>query len=365
MTRLAPISRRSSGKATLEDVARLAGVSTMTVSRVLNQQGHVRKETRKTVEGAIRELNYVPNLAAKALQAREDARRIAFLFDTPNAAVLGEMIGNGLDDTVPLNVKLVFLRARAQDDPVQTLGTLENLDIGGVILSPPLSDDTRLRILLARAGIRMVAIASSDGDPQVSTIGIDDGRAAYELTSHLIGLGHRRIGLITGNPRHSSSERRRAGYEAALLRHGLAADPALQWQGDYTFGTALAVAEEVLALDPPVSAVFASNDDMAAAMMCIARGRGIAVPKDLSVCGFDDSEIALMMSPQLTTVRQPMNVMAGWAVRQLAEEFDAIRRGTEVPVRKELLSHAIIYRESHAPPPDAGPSAPMSLISKR
>jgi len=339
------------GQATISDVARHAGVSTMTVSRVLNKAPRVSPATRDSVERAIRDLNYVPNQAAKALSASRNMRKVAFLFDIPNAAVLGEMVSAGFAESIQPDVQLLFIKTNAGDDPLRALATIKDLDIRGVILSPPLCDDVRLRLILKESGARVVGIGCGDPDPAFSTIGIDDTRAVYELTSYLLKLGHRRIGLIAGHPRHQSSARRRAGYEAALLDHGIQPDPALQWEGDYTYGSAFGIAEQALALDPPPTAIFASNDDMAAAVLGVARGRGVAVPRALTVCGFDDSEVARMVTPQLTTIRQPVDAMAGWAVRQLTDELDAQARGEEAPVRKVLLDPIIIYRGSDAPPP--------------
>lgn len=340
---------------TLRDVARRAGVSTMTASRALNQDGGVRPATRDLIARAARELNYVPNREAKALASKQPTHKIAFLFDVPNAAVLGEMVGAGFDEAADANVKLVFMRVRAADDPAATLRAVQTLAIRGVILSPPLCDDARLRVVLVRAGVRIVAIGCGDPDPGLSTIGIDDARAAQELTGYLLQLGHRRIGLIAGHPRHRSSARRRAGYEAALRDFGIQPEPALQWDGDYTFGSALEIAEQALAMDAPPTAIFASNDDMAAAVISVARGRGVAVPRALTVCGFDDSEIALTMSPQLTTVSQPMATMAAWGVGQLAEELAVLARGKPPPVRKVLLDHSIAYRGTDAPPEAGAP----------
>jgi LacI family transcriptional regulator len=351
-------SPREIRQATVKDVAKYAQVSSMTVSRVLNGRSEVRPETRTRVERAIRTLGYTLNSSARALATSKPGSgvafspppKIAFVFDGPNANFLGEMVGNGSDEASSANVELVFIKTRAEDDPALTARSLIGLGIDGVILPPPLCDDARLRLILAQAGLRVVAIGCCDDDPDISTIGIDDRRGAYELTSYLIQLGHRRIGLILGHPRHRSSERRRDGYEAALLEHGIAPDRALQWEGRYNFGSAIAAAEQALNVQPPITALFASNDDMAAAAISVARGRGISVPRSLSICGFDDSEIAVMMFPQLTTVRQPIADMVRCGVRQLATELYALKRETPVTITKLSLEHRLVFRESDSPP---------------
>lgn len=363
-----PASARDSGRPTARHVAKCAGVSLMTVSRVLNEHPGVNPETRARVEKAIKMLGFTPNKAAKALAAAQHVPKVAFVFDAPNAAVLGEIIANGFDEASLATVQLAFIKVRAEDDPSHTVRSVKNLGIEGVILAPPLSDDARLRLVLAEAGIRIVAIGCCDEDPSVSTIGIDDHRAAYELTSYLIRLGHRRIGFILGHPRHRSSNRRRAGYEAALQAHGIAPDRALQWEGRYNFNSAISAAEQALDVVPRITALFASNDDMAAAAISVARGRGINIPRSLSVCGFDDSEVALMMFPELTTVSQPIAEMVRWSVRQLATELHARHRSQPPRVQKLLLEHRLVFRGSEAPPEfceeSAGMRAPAESVAR-
>lgn len=355
-------------RATLRDVAEHAGVSMMTVSRVVNDAKGVGWKTRARVEKSIAALEFTPNSAARDLAGSRPLPaivfrpppKVAFLFDSPNTMFLGEMVSNGFAETESANVQLVFIKTRAEDDPYLTASSVLGLGIEGVILSPPLCDDARLRQVLAEAGLRILAIGCCDEESTVSTIGVDDGRAAYEMTTYLIQLGHRRIGFILGHPRHGSSRRRRAGYEAALLAHGIAPDPALQWEGRYNFGSAIAAAEQALDLQPPITALFASNDDMAAAVISVARARGVDVPGSLSVCGFDDSEIALMVFPQLTTVSQPIAEMVRYGVQQLAAELHALRRQTKPMIERLLLDHSLTFRDSAAPPENLGMPAPSA-----
>ena len=350
----AKAGRAQNRRPTIQDVATKAGVSVMSVSRVLNNGPHVSPDIRTRVKRAVHELNYVPNQAARRLAERQQSHNIAFLFDTPNPAVLGEMVRTGFAEAAASSAELVFIKVAPDREPGKIRTTLASLGIEGAILAPPLCDQASLRRTLAGAGIRLVVIASDDRNLPHSTIGIDDTRAAYQLTQHLLELGHRRIGFITGAPWFRSSARRRAGYEAALLEYGLSVDPSLLWEGEYSYASALAAAGEALSTEPRPTAIFAANDDMAAAVISVARSRRIAVPESLTVCGLDDSEIAQIVSPQLTTASQPVGFMAQWAVRQLVEELTAIRRGEEAEVRKMVLHHTIVHRESDAPPGRAG-----------
>lgn len=275
---MSAISRQS---VTLREVADRAGVSMMPVSLVLNHTSRVSLKTRARVETAIRELRYVPNQHAKALVTSQHAHEIAFLFDTPNAAVLGEMVGTGFKEASRSHMRLMFIRVRPEDDLSEVIDNIVDLRVSGVLLSPPLSDDARLRLALREAGVRLVAIGCGNPDPALSTIGVDDERAAKEVSQYLIRIGHRRIGFIAGHPRHGSSARRRRGYESALAQAGIAPDKALEWEGHYTFGSALAAAEQAVSLDPRPTAILASNDNMAAAVISVARGRGVAIPRSL------------------------------------------------------------------------------------
>jgi LacI family transcriptional regulator len=342
-----------------------AGVSPMSVSRALNNGAHVSAEIRARVKRAADELHYIPNHAARRLTERQQSHNIALLFGTPNGAVLGEMVRNSFTEALTSGAELVFVKVQPDCEPVKVRKSLANLGIEGAILSPPLCDHVGLRNALSDAGTRLVAIGSDDSQLPHSSIGIDDTRAAYQLTRHLLGLGHRRIDFIGGSPQHRSSARRRAGYEAALREHGLAPDAAMQWQGNYTYESALAGADEALGSHPRPTAIFAANDDMAAAVITVARSRGIAVPGALTVCGFDDSEIALIVSPQLTTVSQPVGAMAQWAVRQLVGELSAVKRGEEPEVRKVVLRHTIVRRESDVPPQHACSSVSDGLVQRQ
>ena len=359
--------RAPTSRPTIQDVAAKAGVSNMSVSRVLNNGPHISAELRARVKRAIRELNYVPNQTARKLAERQQSHNIAFLFDTPNAAVLGEMVSTGCTEAFSCGAELVFIKIPPEREPAKICKSLFNLGIDGVVLSPPLCDHAGLRNALSAAGIRMVAIGSDDRDLPHSSVGIDDTRAAYQLTQHLLELGHRCIGFIGGPPRHRSSARRCAGYAAALLEYGLPPDASLQWHAEYTYASALAIARQALTSEPLPTAIFAANDDMAAAVISVAKGRGIAVPETLTVCGFDDTEIALMVTPQLTTISQPVGAMTSWAVRQLLCELSAIDRGDEPEVRKVVLHHTIIHRGSDLPPSNANirPRHDLAHVTRR
>src|SRR3546814_761598 len=163
----------------------------------------------------------------------------------------------------------------------------------------------------------VVVVASARPPGRVSSVGIDDFEAARAMTRHLLAMGHDRIGFIVGNPNQHASARRLEGYRAALEERGAKVDDALIAQGLFTYRSGLDAAEILLARDPPPTAIFASNDDMAAAAVAVAHRRGVDVPGDLSICGFDDTPFATTIWPALTTIHQPIADMSRAALDQL------------------------------------------------
>ena len=343
---------RSSPRPTLRDVARRASISMMSVSRVINNSGYASPELRAKVERAIRELNYVPNRAAKVLATNQLSRNVAILFDAPGAAALEEMIAAGYPEAGLSQVQLAFIKVRAFDDPAGACATITELGIRGAILSPPLCDDLRLRARLAKAGIRSVAIACGDPNSPISTIGIDDWRAAHALTNHLVELGHRRIAFVAGDPRNRAFARRRAGYEAALLEHGLEPEPVLPRKDCGGSRAAAIAAEQALGSPTRPSAIVAADEEAAAAVVGAATDRGVVIPHGLSLCAFCDIG-GPPVSQRLTKVTQPMGLMASWGIRQLAEELSAVEQGNRPDIRRVLFDHDFHLGDSVAPPEQA------------
>lgn len=351
------MTRRRAGGQTIVDVARRAGVSPMTVSRVVNGEDNVREATRERVLEAVRELGYSPNPAARSL-ATAQSIRIGLLYSNPSAAYLSEFLLGGLDQCSRSAVQLIVEKCDAEDSEQAAVDHMITAGVDGVILPPPLCDSVVILEGLARAGIPAVVVATGRPAATASAIRIDDQEAARAMTRHLIGLGHRRIGFVTGHPNQTASQLRRDGYEAALAEADLAFDPDLVVQGYFTYNSGLAAAERLLSLTAPPTAIFASNDDMAAAAVAVAHRRGLDVPGDLTVCGFDDTALATTLWPELTTIRQPVAEMSRRAVLLL---LDAIRRKTEgVPARAviEMMDFTLMHRQSDgAPRPDGALSS--------
>lgn len=222
--------------------------------------------------------------------------------------------------------------------------------VDGVILPPPLCESQAAVSELVKAGIPVVAIASGRLSEALSCVRIDDFSAGREMTDHLLRQGHTRIGFIRGRDDLSASALRYDGFVTALREAGLAVDPGLVQHGDYTYRSGLAAAEKLLSQRRPPTAIFASNDDMGAAAISVAHRRGLEVPRDLSVVGFDDTSAATTVWPELTTIHQPIASMANAAVDILLR---TIRRpaADATVLRDHVMPHRLIARDSVAAPP--------------
>lgn len=343
-------SRRSRGGATIVDVAREAGVSLMTVSRVMNGKANVRPETRDRVHEAIQALNYSPSAAARRLAAASEIR-IGLLYSNPSAGYLNEFLVGSLDQANRSNVQLVVQICESEAHRRDTVQRLIDSGTDGVILPPPLCDADDIHRLLQDAAIPAVVVASGRPPVLLSSVNIDDRSAACTMTRHLIELGHRRIGFIVGNPDQTAGALRLHGYLDALEEGGIRSDSTLIVQGLFTYRSGLTAAQTLLELPQRPTAIFASNDDMAAAAISVAHRKGLDVPRDLTVVGFDDAPQAVTTWPELTTIRQPIADMSRAALQLLVEEIRTRREDRRFAPRHMQMKFELIRRESDAPPP--------------
>jgi LacI family transcriptional regulator len=192
-------------------------------------------------------------------------------------------------------------------------------------------------------------VTSGRPAPGFSAVSINDFEAAREMTRHLLGLGHRRIGFINGHPGHTASGQRFRGYMEGMTEAGVEVGADQVAQGFFTYRSGLDAAERLLSSGFNPTAIFACNDDMAAATMAIAHRKGLDVPGDIAIAGFDDTPLATMIWPELTTVRRPIADMAREAVRLLIEQVRAKRSGNPQPVEHKLLKFTLVKRESSGP----------------
>ena len=339
------------GKPTITDVARLAEVSMKTVSRVINKEPNVSEALRERVTRAAALLGYQPNISARSL-AGVRSFLIGFLFGDPGGDYTHRVEVGLLDRCRGAGYHLMVeqIDAKADDVAARTSALVSQLRLDGVVLTAPITDHRDVLRVLDAARVPYVRIAP-DVDSDVSpVVRIDDARAVRELTAHLLGLGHRRIGFIKGNPAYNSSQRRFNGYLAALAEADMALDPALVTQGLFNYRSGLDAAEQLLDQSQPPTAIFACNDDMAAAVVAIAHGRGIDIPGDLTVCGYDDTPLATTIWPELTTIHQPISDMARTAVDLLVRELRQRPGAPPEETAHVVLDYKLVRRQSDAAP---------------
>ena len=340
---------RQTGAPTIADVAQMAGVSLMTVSRVINAESNVRETTREVVHAAITKLNYAPNRAARRL-AGAAQQRIGLLYSNPSESYLSAFLLGSLEQASRADIQLVVQNVDSDGDEREVAQRLLNSGVDGIILPPPLCDSQPVLDLLSEARVPAVVVATGRRPENLAAVSIDDRSAAREMTTHLLDLGHQRIGFIIGNPNLTASGERLGGYKEALAERGHTVTDSLVAQGLFTYRSGLDAAEELLEVDDPPSAIFASNDDMAAAAVAVAHRRGLDVPGDLTVVGFDDSALATTIWPELTTIHQPIADMSRAAVDLLAAMLRDKRSGAAEIPRQVVLDYTLIRRQSDAAP---------------
>lgn len=336
--------RRGAQGPTVADVARTAGVSPMTVSRVVNNDSKVLDSTKEKVEAAIKLLGYVPNLAARSLAGGRQCR-IALLHSNPSAAYLSEFLVGSLAEATIESAQIVVEHCAHGESPQDLVARITSHRVDAVLLPPPLSDDSALLDALHKAGLPLAQVATGKPADFANAVIINDEEAAYVLTTRLAGLGHERIGFIGGNPNQTASLLRHQGYRRALKDAGLSTNTNWEVDGDFTFLSGLAGAEILLKHENRPTAIFACNDDMAVATIATAHRMGLEVPRDLAVCGFDDTASATMVWPELTTVRQPVADMARLAVRLLVNAVTS-ENAELVKPRHEQLNFTLVIRDS-------------------
>lgn len=332
---------------TINDVARLADVSKKTVSRVINQSPLVNEETRQKITKVIDDIGYEPDPQARGL-ASQRSFLLGIIYDNPNSQYVVNVQAGILEACRKSGFELVVHPCiRTSPTYMKEMRQFaERQKLDGVILLPPLSEDEALAAMLVEIGCRFIRVACVPLDVAAHLVVYEDYKGAAEVADHLVELGHRRIGYIAGTPQYKSAQERRRGFADGLARHGLSLDPELSAQGAYTFESGQECAEKLLSMANPPTAIFASNDEMAAGVYRIAYQKGIAIPQDLTVVGFDDSQLASRLCPALSTVRSPVRDMGRVAAEKLIQRIAQ----PDAKLRETIFQPHLVVRESSAPP---------------
>lgn len=314
-----------------------------TVSRVLNNEPNVAQKTRERVQAVAAELHYSPNLAARGL-ASSKSYLIALIYDnSPSPNYLTPVQAGAIDACREKGFHLVV-------EPLDLSGTeaggeverlLERLPVDGIILTSPLCDNPEILAILKRLKTPYVALSPKLPNADMPVVKMDNTQAAQEMTTYLIRQGHEKIGIITGHSEHNSSALRYQGFVRAMEAAGLDVSPDWVVEGDFSFRSGVEAAEALLSRDERPTAIFACNDDMAAGVVSVATRKGMSIPEDLSIGGFDDTPLATIITPQLTTIRQPIHQMGHRAASLLINPPD-----TKDALDVYTLNHQLIIRGS-------------------
>ncbi len=333
---------------TITEVAKRAGVSVKTVSRVMNNYEHISARTREKVETAIQDLSYAPSSIARQMRLG-DSLSIGMLYGDPSSgyqARLNHAVLKACSDARRYLAVELFDEKNI-DWLEQVKSFLDRTRVRNLILVPPMCDSTDLHQLLKDRNVNFVLISPSRPVSGATAITMDDRLASKEMVNHFIDLGHTRIGHISGHPDHVATLLRRQGYEEALAKAGLPIVERYLCSGRFRFKHALQCAESMLTLPERPTAIFAANDEMAAAVVMAANRLGLNVPDDLSVAGFDNTPISQTIWPELTTVAQPFEEIARQAVKSVSMAGPAIGTSSETII----LDHELLLRGSAGPAP--------------
>ena len=343
--------RRREKRITITDVAERAGVSIKTVSRVLNRESNVSAAMRDKVVIAAEALNYAPHISARRLAARRSFI-IALLYHDDDVNHYIPDIQHGALDVCRERGYNMLLHpcVGGIDDAVSEVRDLaRHALIDGLIVTPPLADSRKLLTEIVEIGEPFVRVSQLYRGELSPSVSIGDRNGAYAMTKHLASLGHKRVGFIVGPEDQGSSIDRLQGFRDAVRDFGLTATDAWISRGDFTFEAGVQCATAILSAKMRPTAIFASNDDMAAGALLVAHRHGYDVPGDLSIVGFDDIPMSQRLWPPLTTMRQPTKRAARAATEMLLNCLDT---GDLTPANQELEAE-LVLRESTGPPKDA------------
>jgi LacI family transcriptional regulator len=341
-------------KPTIFDVAKVAGVSIKTVSRVVNHEPNVRNTTRTRVEEAIAVLNYRPDQSARNLASRR-SHLIGLIYDDPSVydmpsgGYILDMQQGALKACRSTFSELLIYPCNFREKKVgvKLKALIEETRPAGMIVAAPLSNMPKIVRAIEATGTPCVRLSPGNDSGKKLTVSTNDREVSAEMTRYLAGLGHKRIAFITGDPDHKAVTNRFLGYQDGLKESGLEFSESLVAAGDNSFGSGEACAEKLLKRKRRPTAIFAANDDMAAGVLRVANRLGIDIPAQLSLSGFDDIALARQVEPALTTIRQPLVRMAEQAALMLTKG-----NGNDKDLQDaQVIPAAMKIRESTGPAP--------------
>lgn len=344
------LGHESGSAITINDVALAAGVSVRTASRVLNSSPKVNAETRARVQEVIRSLNFIPNLRARAL-ASNRSFMLGFVHDASNAEIAEQVQRGIFTECAQFGYELLVHPVDHKNPHLveDVTSFVRRTGVDGLIVIAPVSENFEMAQALSALGLPVAAVNSIALDFQKNKIVSREKEACGDIARHFIELGHKEIGVISGPLVQTAARERQSGFDAALTTAGLSVRPENFFEGDWSFESGLAGARKLLSSANRPTAVYAGNDRMAAALIKVAAEKGLRVPQDVSVVGFDDSFLARMLTPALTTITRPFAQIGEGAAHWLLTNLRGVSESDEPLLRFYDLK--LTKRESTAPPP--------------
>lgn len=333
-------------KVTINDVAKYAGVSIKTVSRVTNNEPSVKQATVDKVNDAIKALDYQPNLAARNL-AGTKSYVIGFIYDNPNAYYVIDMQNGILSSCKDMGYELLIHPCNAKSDSIcdELTTMVKHARLAGLVLTPPLSEDPKVLKALDEIDANYVRIIAGDKIKEDTGLAVlvNDKHGAVSITQHLIDLGHKKIAFLSGDQHHESTKERLTGFTQAMTSNKLGVDENDIIAGQYSFESGVEGAKELLHRDKAdrPTAIVACNDEIAAGALFAARLEGVEIPNQLSIVGFEDSPFSRQTWPKLTTVHQPNQKIA-----QIATELLIAKRRSISAEQAKIFIPEPVIRDS-------------------
>ncbi|GGO07549.1 LacI family DNA-binding transcriptional regulator [Saccharibacillus kuerlensis] len=325
---------------TIKDIARAAGVSHTTVSRALNGSSLIKPGTRAKIAKIAADMNYVPNYNAKNLVTKK-SNTIGLFFSSLEQGTSSSFLVDALKGIRQMLNENYMLTVSGIDD-MSGLDSIHPRRFDGILVMSQSERDNRFIYHAKAAGIPLVVLNRQLDDPSIPNVASEDRRGARAAAQHACEMGHRRIGIIEGRSGFKSADERRQGFIDGLLANRLAPDMRFFVQGDYSIESGRAAMEKLLSLEDKPSAVFCCNDDMAIGAMNACFDKGILIPEDLSLIGFDDMMFAAYTNPPLTTIRKSVSEIG----REGTELLLKLMEQPDTPPVQRLIGCELVRRSS-------------------
>ncbi len=331
----------STTRSSIIDVAKKAGVSIATVSRVLNGSDKVRPDTRDKILSIINEMKYAPSPAARGLIMRK-TEAIGLLLPDLHGEFFSEVI-RGADEAIQ-NQGYHLIVSSSHNDPKEIEAALRFMRgrVDGLVVMSPQVDSETLLLNLPK-GLPAVLLNCHIDNPHFDTIVTDGFGGAREMVTYLLGLGHSRIAVVKGGETNIESQERLRGVQAAFTNFGIPYNTAFEFDGDFTEASGYEAAREILELEIRPTAIFTFNDSMAIGAIGAIREAGLRIPADISVCGFDDIPVAKYLSPSLTSVHVPIHDLGVMAISRI---FDRLQNKSKAHAAHILVPTTLQIRTS-------------------